>query len=144
MIPPSVPCNLHPIYVATCCASGPGSSMQKFNVRRYCPSETQCFLSTNSLCMIAIWPAGPPKLINPSLTQNQKASQNFTSLLLSSLPFSPDSIILTATYSNRGYTRGQATGSARSTERSFCKEMRTVSRGTAGQEQLFRGHLTVD
>src|SRR5215213_9293871 len=94
MIPPSVPCSLHPMYVATCCASGPGSSMQKFNVRRYCPSETQCFLSTNSLCMIAIWPAGPPKLINPSLTQNQKASQNLTSF--SSAPYLSPQILLSS------------------------------------------------
>jgi hypothetical protein len=58
--------------------------MQKFNVLRYWPSETQRFLSTNSLCMIAIWPAGPPKLMNPSLTQNQNASQKLTRLV----PFS--------------------------------------------------------
>src|SRR5215210_8914296 len=131
------------MYVATCCASGPGSSMQKFSVRRNCPSETQFFLSTNSLCMIAIWPAGPPKLINPSLTQNQKASQNLTSLLLSSSPFSPDSFeILTATYSNRGYTGGQATGSGKSTERSFCKEMKTVSRGNGRTRATHSRHLT--
>src|SRR5215208_6295196 len=102
------------MYVATCCASGPGSSIQKFSVRKNCPSETQCFVSTNSLCMIAIWPAGPPKLINPSLTQNQKASRNLASLLLSFSPFYPDSFILTAPYSNRGYIGGQATGSGRS------------------------------
>src|SRR6476661_4532367 len=28
--------------------------------------------------MIAIWPAGPPKLIKPSLSQNQNASANET------------------------------------------------------------------
>ena len=58
--------------------------MQKFNVLRYWPSEIQRFLSTSSLCMIAICPAGPPKLMNPSLTQNQNASQKPTSLI----PFS--------------------------------------------------------
>jgi len=55
--------------------------MQKFNVLKYWPSETHRFLSTNSLCMMAIWPAGPPKLMNPSFTQNQKASQKPTGLV---------------------------------------------------------------
>src|SRR3712207_5132839 len=80
-MPPKVPCNLQPMYVATCWASGPGSSMQKFSVLRYCPSETHRFSSTSSRCMIAIWPAGPPKFMNPSFTQNQKASQNPTALV---------------------------------------------------------------
>jgi hypothetical protein len=30
--------------------------------------------------MMAIWPAGPPKLMKPSFTQNQKASQKPTAL----------------------------------------------------------------
>jgi hypothetical protein len=57
--------------------------MQKFSVRKNCPSETQRFLSTNSSCMIAICPAGPPKLINPSFTQNQNASLKPTDLVFS-------------------------------------------------------------
>src|SRR5215210_7775898 len=52
--------------------------MQKLSVLKYWPSETQRFFSTSSRCMIAICPAGPPKLIKPSFTQNQKASQNPT------------------------------------------------------------------
>ena len=31
--------------------------------------------------MMAIWPAGPPKLMKPSFTQNQKASQKPTGLV---------------------------------------------------------------
>src|SRR5215212_2026088 len=53
-IPPTVPCNLHPIYVATCWASGPGKSMQKLSDLKYWVSETQRFLSTSSRYMIAI------------------------------------------------------------------------------------------
>jgi hypothetical protein len=45
--------------------------MQKLSVLRYCFSETQRFLSTSSLCMMAIWTAGPPKFMKPSFTQNQ-------------------------------------------------------------------------
>src|SRR5918998_762497 len=84
-IPPNVPCSLQPMYVATCWASGPGRSMQKLSVRRYCCSETQRLFSTNSRCMIAIWPAGPPKLMNPSLTQNRNASPNPTLFCSASL-----------------------------------------------------------
>src|SRR5829696_5727313 len=54
--------------------------MQKFSVLRYCFSETQRLLSTSSRCMMAIWPAGPPKLMKPSFTQNQNASQKPTGL----------------------------------------------------------------
>src|SRR5918992_65072 len=86
MIPPNVPCSLQPMYVATCWASGPGRSMQKLSVRRYCCSETQRLFSTSSRCMIAICPAGPPKLMNPSFTQNQNASQNPTGLVSTSTP----------------------------------------------------------
>src|SRR5215204_7012916 len=55
--------------------------MQKLSVRKYCCSETQRLFSTSSRCMIAIWPAGPPKLMNPSFTQNQNASQKPTGLV---------------------------------------------------------------
>jgi len=55
--------------------------MQKLSVLKYWLSETQRFLSTSSRCMIAIWPAGPPKLMKPSFTQNQKASQKPTGLV---------------------------------------------------------------
>src|SRR5262249_3159855 len=34
--------------------------------------------STRSRCMIAIWPAGPPKLMKPSFTQYRNASQKPT------------------------------------------------------------------
>src|SRR5829696_4040380 len=53
--------------------------MQKLSVLRYWPPETQRFFSTSSRCIIAICPAGPPKLMKPSFTQNQNASQNPTS-----------------------------------------------------------------
>src|SRR5947209_3411871 len=50
--------------------------MQKFRERRNWDSEIQHLRSTSSLCMIAICPAGPPKLMNPSFTQNHNASLN--------------------------------------------------------------------
>ena len=33
------------------------------------------FLSTSSRCMMEIWPAGPPKLMNPSFIQKRIASR---------------------------------------------------------------------
>src|SRR5918994_5693856 len=60
--------------------------MQKLSVLRYWLSETQRLFSTSSRCMIAIWPAGPPKLMNPSFTQNQNASQKPTGLVSTSAP----------------------------------------------------------
>src|SRR4051812_4850992 len=59
--------------------------MQKFSVLRYWFSEIQRFFSTNSRCMIAICPAGPPKLMNPSFTQNRNASPKRTGLFPASL-----------------------------------------------------------
>ncbi len=73
--------------------------MQKFRVLRYCPSEIQRFFSTSSRCMIAICPAGPPKLMNPNFTQNQKASQNSMGVVLASLVLAaPVSIFTFYTY----------------------------------------------
>ena len=58
--------------------------MQKFRARRNWPSETHRFSSTSSRCIIEIWPAGPPKLMNPSLTQNRNACPNPTADFVSS------------------------------------------------------------
>ena len=55
--------------------------MQKLSVLKYWPSDTHRFFSTSSRCMIAICPAGPPKLMNPNFTQNQNASQKPTGLV---------------------------------------------------------------
>src|SRR3712207_7450609 len=44
--------------------------------RRYACSEIHCFRSTSSRCIVAIWPAGPPKLTKPRYTQKRKASPN--------------------------------------------------------------------
>jgi hypothetical protein len=63
------------------------------SVRRYCFSETQRLFSTSSRCMIAICPAGPPKLMNPNFTQNQNASQKLTALVSTSA-LTPSSVIL--------------------------------------------------
>src|SRR5215203_4957575 len=91
--------------------------------------------------MIAIWPAGPPKLINPSFTQNQKASRNPTSLPFRSSPCPLDSYeVFTVRYSNRGYTEGQVT--ARS--RIFRRGWRRLVEGAAGQEHLIRECLAAD
>ena len=64
------------MYVASCCASGPGMAMQKLSACRNRRSVIQRRRSTSSSCMIAIWPAGPPKLMHPSLSQNRSASRS--------------------------------------------------------------------
>jgi hypothetical protein len=61
------------MYEASCCASGPGRAMQKLSAWRNRRSEIQLRRSTNSSCMIAICPAGPPKLMNPSFSQKRNA-----------------------------------------------------------------------
>src|SRR5467141_2132888 len=62
--------------MASCCASGPGSNMQKFKACRNRELSIQRFFSTNSACIMAIWPLGPPKEMNPSFSQNRNASAN--------------------------------------------------------------------
>src|SRR5437867_13455130 len=57
-------------------ASGPGSNMQKLSACKKCASLIHLRFSTSSVCMRAIWPVGPPKLMNPSLSQNPTASAN--------------------------------------------------------------------
>src|SRR4029079_17204169 len=46
--------------MASCCASGPGSSMQKLRAWRKRCSLPQRFSSTRMRCITAICPAGPP------------------------------------------------------------------------------------
>src|SRR5215212_6399708 len=48
--------------------------MQKFSACKNRAWLIQRRRSTSSVCMMAIWPAGPPKEMNPSLSQNRKAS----------------------------------------------------------------------
>ena len=48
--------------------------MQKLSACRNRRSPIHLRRSTSSSCMIAIWPAGPPKLIIPSFSQNRNAS----------------------------------------------------------------------
>src|SRR6266581_5990304 len=62
--------------MASCCASGPGSSMQKLSACRNRDWLIHFFFSTSSLCIIAIWPVGPPKEMKPSFSQNWSASRN--------------------------------------------------------------------
>src|SRR5438477_931991 len=50
--------------------------MQKFNAWRKRDWLIHFFFSTSSVCMIAIWPVGPPNEMNPSFTQNRNASPN--------------------------------------------------------------------
>jgi hypothetical protein len=57
---------------------GPGRSMQKLSARRNWFSPIQRRRSTASWRMTAICPAGPPKLIKPSLVQNFNASLKST------------------------------------------------------------------
>src|SRR6185369_4069499 len=48
--------------------------MQKFSACRKRGSSIHFFSSTSMRCIMAIWPAGPPKLMQPILSQSQKAS----------------------------------------------------------------------
>src|SRR4051795_797633 len=48
--------------------------MQKFNACKKRDWLIHFFFSTSSVCIIAICPVGPPKEINPSLSQNRNAS----------------------------------------------------------------------
>src|SRR3954453_23596190 len=48
--------------------------MQKFNACKKRDWLIHFFFSTSSVCMIAICPVGPPKEINPSLSQKRNAS----------------------------------------------------------------------
>jgi hypothetical protein len=50
--------------------------MQKLSACRNRFSEIQRRRSTSSSCMIAICPAGPPKLMHPSLNQKRNASRS--------------------------------------------------------------------
>src|SRR5688500_3219211 len=50
--------------------------MQKFSACRKRLSLIHFRFSTSSLCMMAICPVGPPKLMKPSLSQKRKASAN--------------------------------------------------------------------
>src|SRR6266480_4540548 len=48
--------------------------MQKFNACKKRDWLIHFFFSTSSDCIIAICPVGPPKEMNPSLSQNRNAS----------------------------------------------------------------------
>src|SRR3546814_20921885 len=48
--------------------------MQKFSACRNCGSLIHFFSSTSTRCIMAIWPAGPPKLSRPIFAQTRKAS----------------------------------------------------------------------
>ena len=50
--------------------------MQKLSACKKRASEIHRRFSTSSACMMAICPAGPPKLIKPSLSQKRNASAN--------------------------------------------------------------------
>src|SRR6185369_1066804 len=50
--------------------------MQKLSACRKRGSSIHFFSSTSMRCIMAICPAGPPKLMQPILSQSQKASPN--------------------------------------------------------------------
>src|SRR5947209_2898085 len=52
--------------------------MEKLRARRKSGSGTHRRWSTSSRCMMAICPAGPPKLIKPSFSQKRNASPKLT------------------------------------------------------------------
>src|SRR3954452_24424486 len=50
--------------------------MQKLSACKKRGSSIHFFSSTSMRCIMAIWPAGPPKLMQPILNHSQKASPN--------------------------------------------------------------------
>src|SRR5436305_4094045 len=48
--------------------------MQKFRACKKRGSSIHFFSSTSMRCIMAIWPAGPPKLMQPIFSHSQKAS----------------------------------------------------------------------
>src|SRR4051795_6241555 len=50
--------------------------MQKLSACRKRGSSIHFFSSTSMRCIMAIWPAGPPKLMQPIFSHSQKASPN--------------------------------------------------------------------
>src|SRR5947207_2968850 len=50
--------------------------MQKLSACRKRGSSIHFFSSTSMRCIMAIWPAGPPKLMQPILNQSRNASPN--------------------------------------------------------------------
>src|SRR6266404_571269 len=50
--------------------------MQKFSACKNRDWLIHFFLSTSSVCMIAIWPVGPPNEMSPSFNQKRNASAN--------------------------------------------------------------------
>ena len=77
-IAPATPCSLQPAYVASCCASGPGSSMHSRSAARNSSSPSQRLRSTTSRCRIAICPAGPPKPVAPMSSHVRAAAAQLT------------------------------------------------------------------
>src|SRR6267142_6659991 len=60
--------------MASCSASGPGSTWTKFKARRNSSSSIHFSRSTTWRCIRPIWPTGPPKASQPSLRKYQKMS----------------------------------------------------------------------
>src|SRR2546430_6448519 len=69
--------------MASCSASGPGSTWQKFSARTNSSSSSHFCRSTTCRCISPIWPTGPPKASQPSLRKYQKRSEEHTSELQS-------------------------------------------------------------
>src|SRR2546422_1492312 len=68
--------------MASCSASGPGRTWQKFSARTNSSSSIHFCRSTTCRCIRPIWPTGPPKASQPSL---RKRSEEHTSELQSRL-----------------------------------------------------------
>src|SRR5438128_866798 len=60
--------------MASCSASGPGRTWQKFSARTNSSSSSHFCRSTTCRCISPIWPTGPPKASQPSLRKYQKSS----------------------------------------------------------------------
>src|SRR5665213_2454556 len=57
--------------------------MEKLSACRKRGSSIHFFSSTRMRCIMAIWPAGPPKLMQPIFSQTRKASPKLGCVLLS-------------------------------------------------------------
>src|SRR5947209_18164970 len=67
--------------------------MQKLSACRKRGSSIHFFSSTSMRCIMAIWPAGPPKLMQPILNQSQKASPKLGAASVRRIPVSICTVI---------------------------------------------------
>ena len=76
--PPSTPSTRHPMRIAICDASGPGSTCTKLSARTKSASSSQWRRSTHSSCISPSWATGPPKASQPIRKNTRPRSETRT------------------------------------------------------------------